>query len=639
MHQPPGDEFMPYMLENANLMFSNIFAFFAIAYLFLSYKTYRCTSKIENSGISYFILLIGLFVAGTSLSYGENNLLIFGSGRVLVYLGAGFLPVTMYVVYRRFTVSPAKFTIIAVLSVVPIATVVLAMTNSWHQTMWAIVETGGVRHVSNVKDHMWLREVFTPYSFGLFGFSAAALAGNISNIAIAHRQKVRFFLFFAVLPFSISFANNMLQIGPISFPFTALTFVLLFPVYWWMIVRLKAHSFSPVAYHSMFAQQYDPVVVLDVSQRIICANLPAQELFNSTESNLIGRHAREFLPEASAIFGSAELGDLVQPICLGKNQDYEMKSAPLVGQSREDQGTILIFHDVSTRNQALRAIEESERFVRSTLDHSADGVLRFVKSTDSSYVCEFANCTAEKFLGRKYSAIVGAPIQEFTSIGPARILRELKDPTGSSSGSINEIVEVIDGNEVWMRVTSKKIGAHLTVTLSNITERKLNDERLRTIAFQDPLTSALNRRGLDKYGVRTMNTCKVGIVLYVDLNRFKSINDSFGREVGDMILKAFAHRLQSCLRSDDLLARLDGDQFVIAMPNISVDQVSHMISRLSEVTAEPYMVRGHELECTASIGVAHLPDQSRDLWTLVSFANWSMHESKYSRNANSGNRH
>jgi hypothetical protein len=101
----------------------------------------------------------------------------------------------------------------ALLLVVPICTTLLALTNSWHNMIWTVVETGSGLQSSITTDSNWFMRVHAPYSYGLFGLAALALFARLPTIAAAHRRTVVLMLVCALLPFTVSFANNFFGFG------------------------------------------------------------------------------------------------------------------------------------------------------------------------------------------------------------------------------------------------------------------------------------------------------------------------------------------------------------------------------------------------------------------------------------------
>ncbi|CAN7466445.1 EAL domain-containing protein [Pseudoduganella sp. LjRoot289] len=174
--------------------------------------------------------------------------------------------------------------------------------------------------------------------------------------------------------------------------------------------------------------------------------------------------------------------------------------------------------------------------------------------------------------------------------------------------------------------------------LTDITERKTAEERIHHLAYYDALTGLPNRTLLTKLVDQALTVAQrgklQGCVLFIDLNRFKLINDTLGRAVGDSLLQEVAARFRVVLRDQDLVARLGGDEFAVGLFDIGQHyEASRVAHKLLVALNEPFMIEGHDLRVGASIGISVYPQDGADAETLLRLADIAMYRAKQGSDA------
>lgn len=174
---------------------------------------------------------------------------------------------------------------------------------------------------------------------------------------------------------------------------------------------------------------------------------------------------------------------------------------------------------------------------------------------------------------------------------------------------------------------------HYVGILSDITEQKEREERLHHMAFHDALTGLPNRLIYnDRLGQALRQAKRHGdkvAVLFFDLDRFKAVNDTYGHKIGDLLLQGVTERIRCCLREEDTIARIGGDEFcALVRGSREVEQIGEIGQRIIEQLGQPFEIEGHYCQIGCSIGVSRYPDDAHEQAQLIKFADEAMYRAK-----------
>ena len=265
--------------------------------------------------------------------------------------------------------------------------------------------------------------------------------------------------------------------------------------------------------------------------------------------------------------------------------------------------------------QHMEALRDSEERFRSAFDYATIGMA--VVSLEGKWLQ--VNHSLCEIFGYTERELLGASFQEVTHKDEIAIIRVHFDQL--VSGNLNSYqaeqrYNHKQGHDVWVllgvSVVRDTQGSplHLIFQIQDITNRKRAEEQLIHDAFHDALTGLPNRALFADHVKMAIqrskrNNEKLFAILFLDLDRFKVINDSLGHLVGDQLLVGIARRLEGCLRPGDTVARLGGDEFTILLEDLAeTEDAIEVAERVQEAVSQSFNIGGHEVFTTASIGIA-----------------------------------
>lgn len=294
-----------------------------------------------------------------------------------------------------------------------------------------------------------------------------------------------------------------------------------------------------------------------------------------------------------------------------------------------------IGHEQSRLNQLIENLDLSS----SIIQNATEGILL----TDKKGRIVSTNKAFSTITGYHLTEVIGKPIQFFRSNHHSddffdTIYHQVKD-FGIWQGEMTNVRKTGEVFPSWVSIQPSKDSSGQVTNyifyLRDISELKFIETNLRQIALQDPLTGLPNRshflsRLAHAIELARRNNQQV-VVLYLDLDRFKVINDTYGHEKGDILLKQVCDRLTSIARRNDTIARMGGDEFAVLLEGTSVDSIigaSTFAQKILALFNYPFRVDNHEFYVTSSIGISLYPNDGDDVTTLMKNSDMAMYRAK-----------
>ncbi|MDD5329996.1 MAG: EAL domain-containing protein [Sulfuricella sp.] len=297
------------------------------------------------------------------------------------------------------------------------------------------------------------------------------------------------------------------------------------------------------------------------------------------------------------------------------------------------------FVSVRARRQSAEReqAEENLRKLSRAVEYSPNAVI----ITDLRGSIEYVNPKFTEINGYEAEEVVGRnPRLLASGETPPELYREMWTALASGVEWRGEFRNRRKDGELYWCLESispvkNEYGAvtHFVGMMEDISERKLAESTIRRLAFYDPLTDLPNRRlmreRLERAIIWSRREESLTALLYIDLDRFKTVNDTLGHGIGDALLKAVSARLAHCVREEDTIARLGGDEFAVVLGNVhGSEEAATVAEKIIEIMEAPFPLGGHEVFASASIGISLYPTDSTNLDTLLKNADIALYQAK-----------
>ena len=630
---------------NLHVALSVLLIFAAACYALLGLRLVLSRREVGSVPIGVLFIVISFWVMGGAIELISSDFFTFSIGRTGHFVGTSLVPIVAYVVFREYTGTDTSASRLAVLLIMPTISISLAATNQYHELMWhgPFVNEAGEFLTFPAKWGPWFLFAHLPYSYAVIGAAIFTLVAHSSAVAPAHRRGL-FLLIAACIGPLVATAAYDVGVGPNTISYVPIVFAAMLPIYAWLIVGEQIIEFTPLAYETVFQNMQDPVVVIDDQNRIIGLNHTAESMLSVDEAEALRTPLQDLFGTGAHEVHEALSSGEPQKMMTSTGRFLHVQVSPMSSsRSSVRGGQVLMFRDVSDVEKAQSEVRKNEKLLRTLIDHSVNGIVRFAwieeEDGDKKLRSIFANSAASRFLS--------AESEDLIDCSATQVIRHAV--TGMDESDVEDVVDrftrSIDkgqsldievrqqgtGQARWLRVICEPVGDDYAATFVDITDRKAKERQMESIATSDPLTGVLNRRGFERDAARRLTESAddaTGALLFIDLNEFKGINDEFGHEVGDELLKIAAERLRKSLRSCDIIGRPGGDEFVALVPDVDSVVADKLAKRLTNALEEPYNIGRKTLECAASIGLALYPDNANTLTGLLREADQAMYRAK-----------
>jgi diguanylate cyclase (GGDEF)-like protein/PAS domain S-box-containing protein len=392
----------------------------------------------------------------------------------------------------------------------------------------------------------------------------------------------------------------------------------------------------------------DIIYTIDEHADFIHVNQAFTDLLGWTQEELLSDKNITIIPEdywndVRKILSSLKDGERIPAYSTkrlakdGSLVDVLASYSPLIDESGNWAGAVVIYKDVTLQKKVQDQLQESEEKYRLIAEHSSD----LIKVLDPEGTVLYASPSHQNildidpdhYLNKSFKCFLHQEDMYKMDLLIKKIIHS------QESASVEIRAAKKNGEWVWIDSVGTPIfdeeGKIVSIITEgrDISERKLYEEKLRKLALYDHLTGLPNRTlfitQLKKAMDEAIRTQTKLAVLFMDLDRFKKVNDTMGHDVGDQLLIQFASKVTSCLREDDVLARFAGDEFVLLVPGLKDEgEVLPIAKRIIDSLQEEWEIEKHVFTTTSSVGINFYPPYDQSYNDIIKYADEALYKAK-----------